>query len=749
MEEVLGASVVSRAGRCSARQRHNLDYTPRGKKKKSESSQRILNNSTPIVTNKLFTDFGGITPIKRKCPNTPVRCKREIVAGFSPGSTQTCMLALDESCLQAVDVEVVERNYWDSQNQQLGLDGARQELAHRSKSLDLSNRESDCLLGELDQNAVLMSTALDESDSQNSQGQSGAVNLSHDVNYLPANNLTHRDELDTDNDSNKQLIKCVEEIDMNWSNQSLLEEAIKLTNEMCQSSVPMGEKIKQALLNNAQKSVKSKAKTVSCVALEGVTGPFFGLPVEVQELIEKTKGITSLYTWQTECLELPALKHRQNLVLALPTSGGKTLVAEILVLKELLCQRRNALFVLPYVAIVQEKVRSLSPLAVALGFLVEEYAAGKGCCPPRRRRWKQTVYVATIEKAMGLVSSLTETDRLGEVGLVVVDELHLVGETGGRGANLEILLTKLLFSAVHSRGVVPVDLHVVGMSATIGNLGEVATFLLADSFCRNFRPVELQEYIKLEDQVFSINWDARCSDELLTLSRRLEPRTNSDIDPDSIGSLVLEVVPEEAVLVFCATKKNCENVALLICQTMSRYVALLVYIMDKWLLFYFRKFQEHKLDEKKALYRALMAECKGSVCPTLRNTLPFGVAYHHSALTGLMVGERRLLEEAFVSGTICCICCTSTLAAGVNLPAKRVILRSPYVGREFVTMSRYKQMVGRAGRAGMGSSLGESILVCKSTDIDKVRRTGNSREHNNQTPDQPVPVILTKSLIAG
>nr|CAD7400649.1 unnamed protein product [Timema cristinae] len=145
--------------------------------------------------------------------------------------------------------------------------------------------------------------------------------------------------------------------------------------------------------------------------------------------------------------------------------------------------------------------------------------------------------------------------------------------------------------------------------------------------------------------------------------------------------------------------------------------------MDKWLLFYFRKFQEHKLDEKKALYRALMAECKGSVCPTLRNTLPFGVAYHHS---GLMVGERRLLEEAFVSGTICCICCTSTLAAGVNLPAKRVILRSPYVGREFVTMSRYKQMVGRAGRAGMGSSLGESILVCKSTDIDKVRELVHS-----------------------
>lgn len=113
-------------------------------------------------------------------------------------------------------------------------------------------------------------------------------------------------------------------------------------------------------------------------------------------------------------------------------------------MREIMCRRRNCLFILPYVSIVQEKVYAMAPFALNLDFLVEEYAAGKGCLPPRKRRNKKSCYIATIEKAMVLFDSLLEHDRANEIGLVVIDEVHIMGE-GSRGAIMESFLSKVQY----------------------------------------------------------------------------------------------------------------------------------------------------------------------------------------------------------------------------------------------------------------------------------------------------------------
>uniref|UniRef100_A0A803VXS6 Helicase POLQ-like n=1 Tax=Ficedula albicollis TaxID=59894 RepID=A0A803VXS6_FICAL len=440
------------------------------------------------------------------------------------------------------------------------------------------------------------------------------------------------------------------------------------------------KQLKEAVLSEeifvARKAIESPSVDI---------GPFYRLPSKVKDLFRQLRGIETLYEWQHDCLTLESLQQRKNLIYSLPTSGGKTLVAEIIILQELLCRQKDVLMILPYVAIVQEKVRGLSSFGIELGFLVEEYAGSKGRFPPIKRRVKKSLYIATIEKGHALVNSLIETERIDDLGLVVVDELHMLGE-GSRGAILEITLAKILYTSKTTQ--------IIGMSATLNNVGDLQKFLQAEYYTNNFRPVDLKEYIKIRDTIYAV--DSK-SENGFAFSRLLNFKYSSNLeraDPDHIIALVTEVIPKYSCLIFCPTKKSCENVASLVCKYLKK------------------EFRAHKEREKEDLIKNLKSIGNGTVCPVLKQTVPFGIAYHHSGLTN---DERKSIEEAYSSGVLCLLACTATLAAGVNLPARRVILRSPYIGNDFLKKNQYKQMIGRAGRAGIDSA-GESILIVQEKD---------------------------------
>ncbi|XP_032488142.1 helicase POLQ-like isoform X2 [Phocoena sinus] len=444
------------------------------------------------------------------------------------------------------------------------------------------------------------------------------------------------------------------------------------------------KQLKETLLseeiNVAKKTIESSLDDL---------GPFYSLPSKVRDLYVQFKGIEKLYEWQHACLTLNSVQERKNLIYSLPTSGGKTLVAEILMLQELLCRRKDVLMILPYVAIVQEKISGLSSFGVELGFFVEEYAGSKGKFPPIKRREKKSLYIATIEKGHSLVNSLIETERINSLGLVVVDELHMIGE-GSRGAILEMTLAKILYTSKTTQ--------IIGMSATLNNVEDLQEFLQAEYYTSQFRPVELKEYLKIKDTIYEVDSKAENG---MTFSRLLNYKysdTLKKMDPDHLIALVTEVIPNYSCLVFCPTKKNCENVAEMICKILSK------------------EYLKHKEKEKHEVIKNLKNISNGNLCPVLKHTIPFGVAYHHGGLTS---DERKLLEEAYSAGVLCLFTCTSTLAAGVNLPARRVILRAPYVGKEFLKKNQYKQMIGRAGRAGIDST-GESILILQEKDKQQV-----------------------------
>ncbi|KAG9468828.1 hypothetical protein GDO78_021872 [Eleutherodactylus coqui] len=366
-------------------------------------------------------------------------------------------------------------------------------------------------------------------------------------------------------------------------------------------------------LDVAQKTVETSS--------EIDLGPFYGLPSKVADLIEQHRGIRKLYDWQHTCLTLESLRQRKNLIYSLPTSGGKTLVAEIVILQELLCRKKDALMILPFVAIVQEKHQWPLPDHLT-----------SGAAPTRGRR---------VPGERGTKSLKTL-------------ELHMLSE-GSRGAILEMTLAKILYTSDNTQ--------IIGMSATLNNVGELQQFLKADYYTDTFRPVELKEYVKLRDSIYEVDNKAENS---LTLSRVLNYKYSSNmlrLDPDHIIALVTEVIPNHSCLVFCPTKKNCENVAEMICKYLNK------------------AYLSHRETDKKALIDDLKNTGSGTICSVLKRTVPFGIAYHHSGLTS---DERKLVEQAYSSGVLCLLVCTSTLAAGVNLPARRVVLRAPYT-RELVS----------------------------------------------------------------
>lgn len=244
-------------------------------------------------------------------------------------------------------------------------------------------------------------------------------------------------------------------------------------------------------------------------------------------------------------------------------------------------------------------------------------------------------------------------------------------------------------------------------TATLENKHEIAKFLNAFLYERNFRPVELKEYVKIDKQIFEVDKSKIAYedqvDSIFKLTREIDlSKYSNDLkkaDQDGLIALVRECIPNESCLIFCSTKKNCENVASLLAQYLPP------------------ELKQHKRDLKLKLFNELREENSNNICPVLRQSLQFGIAYHHSGLT---TEERQLIEQAYRDGVLCLLTCTSTLAAGVNLPAKRVIIRSPYVAMDFISNSSYRQMIGRAGRAGLIDSIGESILLFKIADKSKV-----------------------------
>ena len=199
---------------------------------------------------------------------------------------------------------------------------------------------------------------------------------------------------------------------------------------------------------------------------------------------------------------------------------------------------------------------------------------------------------------------------------------------------MELLLAKILISQNTQN-----PIQIVGMSATIPNIEILSTWLNATLYITDYRPVPLNEYIKIGDSLYD-------ADQKLVRKLTVDPKQAEKLgDADYLVPLIYETISQgHSVLVFCATKKECENATRNVTRLMVADADISTALVNA---------RQLVIDE--------MRIAPGGMEDLLAHSIMLGFAFHHAGLT---TEERNLIEDAYRRGILSCLFCTSTVASG-------------------------------------------------------------------------------------
>ena len=385
----------------------------------------------------------------------------------------------------------------------------------------------------------------------------------------------------------------------------------------------------------------------------------------------KSQGFEKLYPPQVDSVKSGLLDGKSILVSA-PTASGKTLIAMLAMFSYLSKNNGKVVYLSPLRALAAEKFTEFKKLEkIVIGKKIKVGVSTGDFDGIEKNLEKSDILILTNEKMDSVIRHGVEW--IDEIGLVISDEVHLIGDEN-RGPTLEMILTQL--KLLDSKP------QIVGLSATITNSDEIANWLDCKLVKNDWRPVPLSEGVCDGGEVTMNDGN------IFDVERSLRGT------PIDLG--VQSVKQGGQSLVFAETRTRSKSLATKAADVISQML------------------KKNELKELEKTSKKILSQNENTeIVKTLAILVKKGVAFHHA---GLNQNCREIIEKEFRNGTIKLLSSTPTLAAGVNLPARRVVISNinrynAKIGRNMpISILEYKQLCGRAGRPQY-DDYGESIIV--------------------------------------
>lgn len=411
------------------------------------------------------------------------------------------------------------------------------------------------------------------------------------------------------------------------------------------------------------------------------------LPAELLTYI-KRKGLSELYPPQEGAIRAGLLEGR-SLVVASPTASGKTLIA-IMAAFVKVKGGRKVIYLAPLRALATEKYSEFSELSefgIRTAISTGDYdTSGESL-------GKADIIVLTNERFDSIMRQ--RVSWLGSVGLFIADEVHLAGNDS-RGPTLEMILTKILHLGL--------DAQILSLSATISNAGMVAEWLRSEPVEVDWRPVPLRQGVYDYSRIVFTDGEER-------------PLPRSTYGPP-IDAAMETLRGGGQALVFANTRRRAVSLATRASELTQRFLD-----------------EGEKKAVAEAARRILSSGEETSLSKLLAEIVAKGSAFHHA---GLEAEHRRIVEDYYRARAIKLLASTPTLAMGLNLPARRVVVADmtrydvESGGNTEISVLEYRQMAGRAGRPQY-DKYGETVIIPPS-----YRSASQVLEHYASEPPEPI-----------